>query len=424
MYILAIVAFLLIITIVLLCIFLPSPAVPPRAIANLEIAAGSELANSGLVNDRSLHVPKFTQRGDPLFIAEGSHIGNAVAISFDGSTIASCGELNLSFYNGDGTLISTLQSAGNNLNRSSVAISANGTVCAVSSGSFINGQDVYYHPVVYRRANAYSSEWLRCQPIYLIGTSDSPETDQQGCSLAISYDGCTLAFGGKNYNNGIGAVWVFTFDGDRWSEQARLIGSGYIGSLVNQGARIGLSGDGNTLVVSGSRHADGEGAIWVFNRVHVTWSQTQMFQAPYVNNANQGLYAAISGDGLTLAFTANPVELTYAGVLYVWVFDGSKWVIFPGATQFYTDLMNGPLCINHDGSIICIARNQDWANRIVHVYQSDHKSPFTKIAQVIPSNLDIVANYGECISICDSKLVVGAPVSDLHRGAVVLFDIE
>ena len=70
-------------------------------------------------------------------------------------------------------------------------------------------------------------------------------------------------------DNVIGAAWVFTRPGTIWSEQQKLIGTGYVGP-PNQGAAATLSADGNTALVGGPSDNNGTGAAWLF--VQRGWS--------------------------------------------------------------------------------------------------------------------------------------------------------
>src|SRR5215831_1403286 len=49
----------------------------------------------------------------------------------------------------------------------------------------------------------------------------------QGTSAALSSDGDTLIIGGPYDSGGIGAAWVFVRNGAVWTQQAKLVGTGY-----------------------------------------------------------------------------------------------------------------------------------------------------------------------------------------------------
>lgn len=75
-----------------------------------------------------------------------------------------------------------------------------------------------------------------------------------GSSTAISADGSTLAVGALNDNNQTGAAWIYVRNGAAWVPQSGklLTGTAYTGT------GIGLSADGNTMVVGNPNGA------WVY----------------------------------------------------------------------------------------------------------------------------------------------------------------
>src|SRR6266436_2237741 len=96
----------------------------------------------------------------------------------------------------------------------------------------------------------------------------------------------------------------------QFSQQAKLVGTGVIGSLAAQGWSVSLSGDGNTAIVGGyeddatpETNLNQVGAAWVFTRTGGVWSQqaklvaTDAVNSPYP--ANQGYSVSISVDGNT-----------------------------------------------------------------------------------------------------------------------------
>ena len=139
----------------------------------------------------------------------------------------------------------------------------------------------------------------------------------EGNAVALSSDGTTLAVGatmeasgavgpdsGQNDNSvyGAGAVYVFTRDGDQWSQQAYVKASNP-GLGDNFGYVIALSENGDTMAVSAhfesssstgidSDGSDDEipqaGAVYVFVRIGDTWTQEAYIKASNTGEAGQG----------------------------------------------------------------------------------------------------------------------------------------
>ena len=73
--------------------------------------------------------------------------------------------------------------------------------------------------------------------------SDAVGQANQGAALAISADGNTAVIGAPQDNGGLGCAWVWTRSNGVWSQQAKLVGSDYVGPS-GQGAAVAISADG------------------------------------------------------------------------------------------------------------------------------------------------------------------------------------
>ena len=165
-----------------------------------------------------------------------------------------------------------------------------------------------------------------------------------GNALALSANGTTLAVGatmeasnaieprGNQDNNavyGAGAVYVFTFNGDIWTEQAYLKPTNP-GLGDNFGFLIELSADGNTMAVSahfesssstginGDQNDDGipqAGAVYIFTRSGNNWSQQAYLKASNTGDAGQG-DAFGDGDqfGAAIALDASGNQLAVGAI--------------------------------------------------------------------------------------------------------------
>jgi hypothetical protein len=130
----------------------------------------------------------------------------------------------------------------------------------------------------------------------LVGTGASG-TPEQGFSVALSGDGNTAILGGNNDNGGAGAAWVFTRSGTLWSQQGnKLVGTGAVGTQVQQGISVALSPDGNTAIVGGHGDSNFTGAAWVFTRSGGVWTQlgNKLVGTSPAGQAQQGIAVALS----------------------------------------------------------------------------------------------------------------------------------
>ncbi|HWO19249.1 MAG TPA: DUF4215 domain-containing protein, partial [Kofleriaceae bacterium] len=202
-----------------------------------------------------------------------------------------------------------------------------------------------------------------------IKASNTGKGDHFGLSVALSADGSTLAvgaFGEDSAASGIGgnqddnsaeragAVYVYTWSGTAWGQQAYIKASN-TGEDDHFGVSVALSADGSTLAVGAfgeasaatgiggnqdDNSAGGAGAVYVFERSGTTWSQ----QA-YVKASNTGAgdcfggRVALSADGATLAIGAiwessaargiggnqDDNSAGGAGAVYVFERSGTTW---------------------------------------------------------------------------------------------------
>jgi hypothetical protein len=169
------------------------------------------------------------------------------------------------------------------------------------------------------------------QQAKLVGTGVVGGFAFQGQSVALSGDGNTAIVGGPFddlvNNFGVGAAWVFTRSGGMWSQQAKLVGTGAVGSDgASQGQSVSISADGNTAIVGGpSDNPDvGTGAAWVFTRSGGVWSQQdgKLVGTGALSGAGQGQSVSLSNDGNT-AIVGGPFDSANAGTP-----SGAAWVYF------------------------------------------------------------------------------------------------
>lgn len=200
----------------------------------------------------------------------------------------------------------------------SVEISADGTTAAVGGLSDDGGKGAVWF---YTRV---AGEWSQ-QGTKQVGTGAIGNA-AQGFALALSADGNTAIVGARDDNANQGAAWVFTRSGGVWSEQAKLIGSGAVGTTVWQGWAVALSADGNTSFVGGNWDNGTQGAVWVFTRSGVTWSQQggKLVGSGSVGFPAKGSSISASADGNTMIFGGYD-DNSGKGAAWVYTRSASTW---------------------------------------------------------------------------------------------------
>jgi len=332
----------------------------------------------------------WTQQGDK-FVADdgGSQLGTSVSISGDGNTaivgapFGNYGSGDAWVYNRSGVvwnqpgskLAGTLGAGANPEQGFSVAISADGNTAIVggplaADSSTDNGAAWIY----IRKGGVWTQQTNK-----LIGTGGIGGSGQ-GYSVAISADGNTAVVGAPGDNGGIGAVWIFTRNGNAWTQQGnKLIGTGFAGSS-RQGYSVSISADGNTVAVGGPDDPVGDngGSTWIFTRNNGVWTQqgNKLIGAGAESNgATQGLSVAISGDGNTVVIGGGSPG---GGVAIVtsWVFVRNNGIW----TQQGTYLVGGTggdlsessgvsVAINADGNTIIMGEPNNGATGAVWIFK-------------------------------------------------------
>jgi len=242
-----------------------------------------------------------------------------------------------------------------------------------------------------------------------VKASNTGGGDAFGASVALSWDGNTLAVGapgeaskatGVNGNQtdnsalASGAVYVFVRDGTTWTQQAYVKASNTEGADYF-GASVSLSWDGNTLAVgaygedSNATGVDGNqadnrasmsGANYVFVRSGSVWTQQAYVKASNPAAAdNFGRSMSLSGDGNTLAVgaffeasnatgvngdQANDIAPS-SGAVYVFVRNGTVW-----AQQAYVkasntgagDYFGYSVSLSGDGNTLAVGAHHEASN--------------------------------------------------------------
>jgi hypothetical protein len=260
----------------------------------------------------------------------------------------------------------------------------------------------------------------------LVGTNHINGTNE-GSAVAISADGNTAIVGG-NLDNNIGAAWIYTKTAGVWSQQSKLIGTGYVtGSVaINQGKSVGISADGNTAIIGGIGDNNGIGAAWIFVRNGSTWTQqtTKLIASDNAGASAFGSSVALNADGNTAVIGGTQDS---SGVGAVWIFTRSRGVwrqqgakilgnnnIGVGSNQGST------VAINADGNTILFSgsnMSSVWAfTRSLGVWQQQGNK-LTVTDSIGKSS------FGSSIALSSdgNTAVIGGNTDSVSKGAVWVF---
>ncbi len=366
----------------------------------------------------------------------------------------------------------------------SIALSADGSTLAVgawledSAATGIDGNQADTSAEEAGAVYVFTRNGTTWSQQAYVKASNTDAADFFGWTVALSGDGSTLAvaaIGEDSATTGIdgeqadnsaesaGAVYVFTRNGTTWSQQAYVKASNtgasdHLGANDFFGWSVALSGDGSMLAVGAisedsaatgidgnqaDNSAPGAGAVYVFSRTGMTWSQ----QA-YVKASNAGTHdgfgssVAMSADGTTLAVGAfgegsaatgvdgdQTDEVAFdAGAAYVFVRSGASWsqqAYVKASNTDSQDRFGWRIALSSDGSTLAVSgRDERSAATGINGDQADNSAfnagavyVFTRSgltwnqhAYVKASNTDTGDWFGWSLALSGdgSTLVVGA----------------
>ncbi len=239
-----------------------------------------------------------------------------------------------------------------------------------------------------------------------VKASNTDEGDHFGQSLSLSADGNTLAVGadgedsnvtgvgGDQTDNSVvnaGAVYMFTRTGITWSQQAYVKASN-TGTNDSFGSSLNLSADGNTLAVGADgegsnatgvggnekdNSATGAGAVYVFTRTGITWSQQAYLKASNTDAVDLfGYSLSLSADGNTLAVGVNREGSEATGVggdqtdnsadnvgaVYLFTRNGIIWsqqAYVKASNTDAKDYFATSLSLSADGNTLAVGANRE-----------------------------------------------------------------
>ena len=215
----------------------------------------------------------------------------------------------------------------------SVALSAEADT-AIVGGPGPNGADRLRSPSIGPAGAAWvfanrGGAWIQ-QGDKLVGSTGENGGGlwSQGASVGLSGDGNTVLVGGPSDDRTMGAAWVFTRSGGAWTQQGnKLVGTGVDRQReppmsAGQGISVALSADGNTAIVGGWRAE----AAWIFTRSGKIWTQqgARLVGTGAVGSARQGMSVALSADGNT-AIVGGWSDNSRTGAAWIFTRSGGVW---------------------------------------------------------------------------------------------------
>ena len=270
----------------------------------------------------------------------------------------------------------------------------------------------------------FAADWSSVSQQAKIQSSDIETGDQFGVSTHISTDGNTVVVGAQVESTGgatAGSTYIFTRSGTTWSQQAKLQPSDVAAGDAS-GAQVSISGDGNTLVLSSpgdDTGYTGAGAAYIFTRSGTTWSQQQKLVASTPEEYGQfGRGVGISTDGNTVVVGA-PGEDTGAGdtgAVYVFIRSGTTWsqqqkIQHSDRAQY--DALGEHVAVSSNGNDAIISARQKSGGGAAYVFTRSGTT-WSQQAKIVSSDLQDYDSFGADVDISDNgaTVIVGADAED------------
>jgi FG-GAP repeat len=262
----------------------------------------------------------------------------------------------------------------------------------------------------------------------LVGTGAVGNLVQQGISVALSADGKTAIVGAWDDNGMTGAAWVFIRSNGVWTQQgSKLVAADAIGK-AEQGISVALSGDGNTAIVGGILDNLNTGAAWVYTRSNGVWNPqgSKLVGNDAVLNAQQGWSVALSADGNTAMVGGNN-DNSGTGAVWVYIRSGGVW------TQQGSKLVGtGAVGAAQQGYSVALSANGDTAIEIGYFDNSEIGAAwvYTRRAGVWTQQGHKLVGKGAvgaarvqsvALSADGNTAIMGGPVDNSEAGAAWIY---
>lgn len=307
----------------------------------------------------------------------------------------------------------------------SVAISADGNTAIVGAPSDNLRQGAAW--IFMRQGTVWKQQGSKLLGSGAVGTAE------QGRAVGISANGNTVIVGGDYDNGGIGAAWIFTRKGGVWTQQgSKLVGTGFDDTSrpVNMGYSVGISADGNTVIMGAPYDKFDRGAAWIFSRENQVWTQQgeKLFDDTSIDDSQgQGISVGLSGDGNT-AILGAPLDNNHEGAAFLFFRNGGVWN--RQAKKLKTTENPGPkfqgisVAINADGSTVVVGASiADKARGAAWIFQKNGTEWIQKGTRIFGKGSSDNAGQGCSVAMSadGNTVLLGSYADNWTTGAAWVF---
>ncbi len=244
---------------------------------------------------------------------------------------------------------------------------------------------------------------------------------------SVDLDGDTAIVGAHrdgDLGNEAGAAFIFVRNGLNWDQQAKLLpGDGFPGDRFG----VSVAVDGSTAVV-GSAFDDGSGAVYVFTRSGTNWVQdakiTVFFGVVF------GFSVDVDGDRIVVGDPLDSSDsMVRQGAAYVFRRRAGGWVqeaklIAGNAAQ--DDRFGRRVSISGDRVIVGAPLNDEngSGSGAAYIFFRESGSEWVEEEPLLPDDPLVNANFGTSVAIDGNRAIVGAYRDDAlgtNSGSAYIF---
>lgn len=290
--------------------------------------------------------------------------------------------------------------------------------------SYVNWKFVIFFTAIYCAVvvNPVIAGWRQDQKL---APSDPEDWGKFGISVAI--DGNTVIIGaeGTEYaGENIGSAYIFTFDGNDWSQQATLLPAdttddGAFGNSVAIDGNVVVAGDPEDDVYGTS-----SGSAYAFRFEGSSWIQKTKLIPPSGNNYDWfGDDVDIDGDVIVVGAWAADHNGIASGTATVFRFNGSNWLY--EATLTASDAFSGQYfgeSVAVDQNVIVVGAEHDNENGdqagAAYVFEFDGSS-WNQTQKLLPDDGYRYRSFGNSADIYGDTIVIGSDRDEPSGSAYV-----
>jgi len=257
---------------------------------------------------------------------------------------------------------------------------------------------------------------LLTAPLYAQSTADGESEAMQGFARSVDIMDGTILIGEPSNYHQPGLVYQFVKNGDTWEESATLSASD--GEIGNSFGSV-FSTDGNMILVGASGTNDDRGAAYIFEMSDGEWTQTAILSLNDTTETDFGSSVLLDGDH---AFVGAPGHADGTGAVVVFQRSDGEWTEVATLANPDTSGSNfGSELAMEDIYMVVSAPQREGG--VLQVYENDGNE-WNHTSTLQSRQADERSYFGATIAMMDGHIFAGAPRHSAATGAVIIFSMD